>query len=117
APKVRITERGWRQRKFMQVMDKFWTRTRVRINLINELINSERSYLNYLSLTFELYYEPLKNRKKALSKEELDGIFGNIPLLINLNRVILQDMENVIREGRTTELGRVFGKLVPFLKM
>lgn len=111
-------QRAWKRALFHRRLQKFMSKIRERLHLIEELVNSERSYVEYLSLMVELYYEPLKSRKKnQLSKAELDGIFGNLLQILNLNKVILEDLESVAKPGQSTKLSLVFGKLVPFLKM
>lgn len=66
----------------------------------------------------EKYYRPLKlaigTPKQLLTRQELNAIFGNIENLLPLNLELLSSLR---KEGPEGDIGGVFLKIAPFLKM
>lgn len=60
--------------------------------ILAELIQTEKDYVDDLEMIVELFLVPLR-ANKLVSKEEADGVFGNLPHLIPLNRQLLDKVK------------------------
>jgi hypothetical protein len=87
-----------------------------------EIIDTEVSYVKHLEICLELYYNPLAQRAKAddplIPPSDLSLMFGNLLVIVNINREFLKDLEQQMAQWRwtTTTLGDVFIRFAPFLK-
>ncbi|KAK7906666.1 hypothetical protein WMY93_015278 [Mugilogobius chulae] len=57
--------------------------------VVEELLETEKSYVKDLSLLFELYLTPLQHQT-FLSKHEMEALFGSLPAMLDFQRVFLQ---------------------------
>ncbi|XP_068087985.1 rho guanine nucleotide exchange factor TIAM2 isoform X3 [Hyperolius riggenbachi] len=63
--------------------------------VIQELVDTEKSYVKDLSCLFELYLEPLQN-ETFLTQDEMDALFGSLPEMLEFQKVFLQTLEDGI---------------------
>ncbi|KAM4693855.1 rho guanine nucleotide exchange factor TIAM2 [Discoglossus pictus] len=63
--------------------------------VIQELIDTEKSYVKDLSCLFELYLEPLQN-EIFLTQDEMESLFGSLPEMLEFQKVFLQTLEDGI---------------------
>jgi len=61
--------------------------------VLRELIDTERDYVRDLELIIKAFYNPLEERS-ILSKEDMSQLFSNIPVLVQVNKQLLEDFEN-----------------------
>jgi hypothetical protein len=77
---------------------------------IEELLNSERSYLHHLEIVEQFFMNPLRE-KNWLPQSEFVSIFGDIPAILQVNRELLNSLEN-----SEDKIGQVFLELAPYMK-
>ncbi|KAM9354625.1 rho guanine nucleotide exchange factor TIAM2 isoform 2-T2 [Pholidichthys leucotaenia] len=63
--------------------------------VIQELVDTEKSYVKDLVCLFDLYLTPLQT-ETFLSKDEMEALFGSLPELLGFQRVFLQTLEERI---------------------
>ncbi|XP_014905876.1 T-lymphoma invasion and metastasis-inducing protein 2 isoform X1 [Poecilia latipinna] len=63
--------------------------------VIQELVDTEKSYVKDLVCLFEIYLTPLQN-ETFLSKDEMEALFGSLPEMLDFQRVFLQTLEERI---------------------
>ncbi|XP_031172000.2 T-lymphoma invasion and metastasis-inducing protein 2-like [Sander lucioperca] len=63
--------------------------------VIEELVDTEKSYVNDLVCLFDIYLTPLQ-KETFLSKEEMEALFGSLPEMLDFQRVFLQTLEERI---------------------
>ncbi|KAG5857381.1 hypothetical protein ANANG_G00018860 [Anguilla anguilla] len=63
--------------------------------VVQELLDTEKSYVKDLSCLFETYLKPLEN-ETFLSKDEMESLFGSLPEMLFFQRVFLQTLEERI---------------------
>ncbi|XP_068454792.1 rho guanine nucleotide exchange factor TIAM2-like [Clinocottus analis] len=63
--------------------------------VIQELVDTEKSYVKDLERLFELYLTPLQH-ETFLSKEEMEALFGSLPEMLDFQRGFLQTLEERI---------------------
>ncbi|XP_073441817.1 rho guanine nucleotide exchange factor TIAM2 isoform X2 [Dendrobates tinctorius] len=63
--------------------------------VIQELVDTEKSYVKDLSCLFELYLEPLQN-EIFLTQDEMDSLFGSLPEMLDFQKIFLQTLEDGI---------------------
>uniref|UniRef100_A0A8C5PK37 TIAM Rac1 associated GEF 2 n=1 Tax=Leptobrachium leishanense TaxID=445787 RepID=A0A8C5PK37_9ANUR len=63
--------------------------------VIQELLDTEKSYVKDLSCLFELYLEPLQN-ETFLTQDEMESLFGSLPEMLEFQKVFLQTLEDGI---------------------
>ncbi|XP_071222439.1 rho guanine nucleotide exchange factor TIAM2-like isoform X4 [Salvelinus alpinus] len=63
--------------------------------VIQELVDTEKSYVKDLSCLFEIYLKPLQN-ETFLTLDEMDSLFGSLPEMLDFQRVFLQTLEERI---------------------
>uniref|UniRef100_A0A8C8FGL8 TIAM Rac1 associated GEF 2a n=1 Tax=Oncorhynchus tshawytscha TaxID=74940 RepID=A0A8C8FGL8_ONCTS len=82
--------------------------------VIQELVDTEKSYVKDLSCLFEIYLKPLQN-ETFLTLDEMDSLFGSLPEMLDFQRVFLQTLEERIASSpdfRTLETPEQFKKLL-----
>ena len=60
--------------------------------ILAELVQTEKDYVEDLEMIVELFLVPLR-ANKLISKDEADGVFGNLPHLIPINRRLLENLK------------------------
>ncbi|KAI1895844.1 hypothetical protein AGOR_G00110950 [Albula goreensis] len=63
--------------------------------VVQELLDTEKSYVKDLSCLFETYLKPLEN-ETFLTKDEMESLFGSLPEMLYFQRVFLQTLEERI---------------------
>lgn len=82
----------------------------LRRKAIDEIINSEKSYLHQLEIVEEYFMKPLQENK-ILESQNYANIFGDILGIRQVNKELL-----VAMEMSTENIGKVFLDLAPYLK-
>ncbi|MCI4389625.1 hypothetical protein PGIGA_G00100290 [Pangasianodon gigas] len=60
--------------------------------VIQELVDTEKSYVKDLGCLFEIYLKPLE-KETFLSHGEMESLFGSLPEMLDFQRVFLQTLE------------------------
>ncbi|RXM97708.1 T-lymphoma invasion and metastasis-inducing protein 2 [Acipenser ruthenus] len=63
--------------------------------VIQELVDTEKSYVKDLSCLFEIYLKPLQN-ETFLTQDEMESLFGSLPEMLDFQKVFLQTLEEKI---------------------
>uniref|UniRef100_A0A8C8SWH4 TIAM Rac1 associated GEF 2 n=1 Tax=Pelusios castaneus TaxID=367368 RepID=A0A8C8SWH4_9SAUR len=82
--------------------------------VIQELMDTEKSYVKDLSCLFELYLEPLQN-ETFLTQDEMESLFGSLPEMLDFQKVFLETLEDGIfssSDFNTLETPSQFRKLL-----
>mgnify|MGYP000374133731 CR=1 FL=1 len=89
-----------------------------RRRVVMELIATEESYVRSLGVLVQEYYLPLKQLASEgteyFTPSELEMVFKNCELIWGLNKTLLSDLKEAGPEGN---VGKVFNRFAPFLKM
>ncbi|XP_056872773.1 rho guanine nucleotide exchange factor TIAM2-like isoform X1 [Takifugu flavidus] len=64
--------------------------------VIQELVDTEKSYVKDLVSLFDIYLTPLQN-ETFLTKDEMEVLFGSLPEMLDFQRVFLQTLEDRIK--------------------
>ncbi len=89
--------------------------SRIRAKVAAEILSTEQSYVESLTVLCEVFVEPAK---QALSPEEVSGLFSNIAVIASFNKTFLGELQT--RLGAWTsesEIADLFDKYAQFLKM
>ncbi|XP_007954391.1 rho guanine nucleotide exchange factor TIAM2 [Orycteropus afer afer] len=82
--------------------------------VIQELVDTEKSYVKDLSCLFELYLEPLQS-ETFLTQDEMESLFGSLPEMLEFQKVFLETLEDGISAAsdfNTLETPAQFRKLL-----
>ncbi|XP_054991046.1 rho guanine nucleotide exchange factor TIAM2 isoform X2 [Sorex araneus] len=82
--------------------------------VIQELVDTEKSYVKDLSCLFELYLEPLQN-EAFLTQDEMESLFGSLPEMLQFQKVFLETLEagiSAASDFNTLETPAQFRKLL-----
>ncbi|XP_006868509.1 PREDICTED: T-lymphoma invasion and metastasis-inducing protein 2 isoform X2 [Chrysochloris asiatica] len=82
--------------------------------VIQELVDTEKSYVKDLSCLFELYLEPLQS-ETFLTQDEMESLFGSLPEMLEFQKVFLETLEDGISASSdfsTLETPSQFRKLL-----
>ncbi|XP_067335570.1 rho guanine nucleotide exchange factor TIAM2 isoform X2 [Channa argus] len=82
--------------------------------VIQELVDTEKSYVKDLACLFEIYLKPLQN-ETFLSLDEMESLFGSLPEMLDFQKVFLQTLEERIASSpdfSTLETPSQFKKLL-----
>lgn len=60
--------------------------------VIQELVDTEKSYVKDLGSLFDIYLNPLQG-ETFLSRDEMESLFGSLPEMLDFQRVFLQTLE------------------------
>ncbi|XP_054825814.1 rho guanine nucleotide exchange factor TIAM2 isoform X1 [Eublepharis macularius] len=82
--------------------------------VIQELMDTEKSYVKDLSCLFQLYLEPLQS-ETFLTQDEMESLFGSLPEMLDFQKVFLETLEDGILsclDFNTLETPSQFRKLL-----
>ncbi|XP_031436867.1 rho guanine nucleotide exchange factor TIAM2 isoform X2 [Clupea harengus] len=82
--------------------------------VIQELVDTEKSYVKDLTCLFEIYLKPLQ-KETFLTQDEMESLFGSLPEMLDFQRVFLQTLEERIASSpdfSTLETPMQFKKLL-----
>ncbi|EGG22723.1 pleckstrin domain-containing protein [Cavenderia fasciculata] len=89
--------------------------------LAQEMLSTEKKYINNLNRIMTIFVLPLRDKANAkdkiLSTDEINSIFMNIDTIFGIHKTFLTDFET--RIGKWTDqqkIGDVFLKMAPFLR-
>ncbi|KAL6078137.1 H/ACA ribonucleoprotein complex subunit CBF5 [Balamuthia mandrillaris] len=95
-----------------------------RTTIANEILTTERTYVAQLTRLLTEYISPLRRLSemtggKSIKMEELNKIFSNVELILNVNKELLAGLEERIGNNwnETAVFGDVFLDMAPFLKL
>ena len=87
-----------------------------------EVVETERKYVQNLQTIVDVFMNPVKMWAKmtagqpdSITAEEIDGIFGGIPALLELNRTMLTALQDAYEQA--LDLGPVFMSFASSLKL
>jgi len=83
---------------------------KLRMRAIEEIINSEKTYLRQLEMIEEYFMNPIQD-SGLLPRQTFVSIFGDILGIRQVNKELLNEME-----VSTEKIGKVFLELAPYLK-
>ncbi|XP_058254171.1 rho guanine nucleotide exchange factor TIAM2 isoform X2 [Hemibagrus wyckioides] len=63
--------------------------------VVQELVDTEKSYVKDLSCLFEIYLKPLQ-KETFLTQDEMESLFGSLPEMLDFQKVFLQTLEERI---------------------
>ncbi|XP_053149458.1 rho guanine nucleotide exchange factor TIAM2 isoform X2 [Hemicordylus capensis] len=63
--------------------------------VIQELLDTEKSYVKDLSCLFQFYLEPLQS-ETFLTQDEMESLFGSLPEMLDFQKVFLETLEDGI---------------------
>ena len=86
-------------------------RKSLRLKAIEEILSSEKSYLQQLEKLMKYFIVPLKERN-IIDDQTHTTLFGNIGLIYNLNGELMNELEDNLEN-----VGQSFLKLAPFFKL
>jgi hypothetical protein len=90
---------------------------RRRANVVIEMKTTEESFVSQLEEIRDVFLTPIK-AKALLSDADLKVLSLNVPLLLNLHLGLRDELRvRVAQWSRVAEVGGIFLKLVPFLKL
>ena len=89
--------------------DNFDRRTQLRFQAIEEILKTERTYIQRLDILIKYFVEPLKD---LIDTQSHTTLFGQLELIHNLNKELLSHLENDL-----ADVARGFIKLAPFFKL
>lgn len=78
---------------------------------LEELLNSEVSYLKQLEVLAKFFIGPIKS-KGLLGKEEFDTLFGNIETIYGVNGELLNELKR-----DSSNVGQAFKNMAPCFKL
>lgn len=85
--------------------------------VINEIIQTERVYVQNLKILIEVYAFPLRNdetAKQFLPEDRFKAIFGEIEVILSYNSVFLENLEHSYdkNDPANSNFGQAFLKIV-----
>eukprot|EP01103_Thecamoeba_quadrilineata_P015438 TRINITY_DN4886_c0_g1_i1.p1 TRINITY_DN4886_c0_g1~~TRINITY_DN4886_c0_g1_i1.p1 ORF type:complete len:674 (-),score=136.66 TRINITY_DN4886_c0_g1_i1:212-2233(-) len=96
--------------------------SRLRYEKQQEIIETERTYVNNLNILVEIFMKSLetavKQAKVDISQEDINSIFTNIKIILSFNTTFLKDLELQYTQypHLPIQLGSMFLRMVPFFK-
>eukprot|EP00007_Cunea_sp_BSH-02190019_P004479 CAMPEP_0174238998 /NCGR_PEP_ID=MMETSP0417-20130205/13156_1 /TAXON_ID=242541 /ORGANISM="Mayorella sp, Strain BSH-02190019" /LENGTH=564 /DNA_ID=CAMNT_0015317893 /DNA_START=138 /DNA_END=1829 /DNA_ORIENTATION=+ len=96
---------------------------RMRQNVLAEIVQTEREYIEDCEILVEVFLLPLQFQQKmvGIDKMDIDTLFSAIETIIPLNKQVLKDLETRQRQSissdATISVGDIFIKLASFFKM
>ena len=93
-------------------------RTRNRRKAIDELLSTEKTYVDLMSLLVQRFLEPLKSKANILSADDYNTLFpADIRVILGLNLTFYKDLNRIINivqsKSKSAEIGRIVKEFCP----
>eukprot|EP01119_Soliformovum_irregulare_P021238 TRINITY_DN7030_c0_g1_i1.p1 TRINITY_DN7030_c0_g1~~TRINITY_DN7030_c0_g1_i1.p1 ORF type:complete len:772 (-),score=249.29 TRINITY_DN7030_c0_g1_i1:38-2353(-) len=92
-----------------------------RDNVAREILSTEDGYVKSIGMCVRFYYTPLKEalkKKPIIDQENLNNIFSDIEMILNLNTKLLTDLSPIVKNwSPRARLGKIFLNIADFLKI
>eukprot|EP01105_Mastigella_eilhardi_P002739 TRINITY_DN1350_c3_g1_i1.p1 TRINITY_DN1350_c3_g1~~TRINITY_DN1350_c3_g1_i1.p1 ORF type:complete len:717 (+),score=185.48 TRINITY_DN1350_c3_g1_i1:47-2197(+) len=89
-----------------------------RNRVVNEILSSEKTYVEQLECCVDVFLTPLRGRPDVVAPDAVETIFSNIEAVLQVNHQLMADLEERLKDwGPTHLLGDLFLKLIPFLRI
>lgn len=96
------------------------TRAELRQNVLIEIYNTEKDYIDDLETIISVFIIPLRTLE-VVSEQVIYAIFSNVEVLINCNKEMVNELEvatdNGNKWGDEVQIGPIFTKLADYFKM
>eukprot|EP00003_Mantamonas_plastica_P017024 TRINITY_DN2844_c0_g1_i10.p1 TRINITY_DN2844_c0_g1~~TRINITY_DN2844_c0_g1_i10.p1 ORF type:complete len:1160 (+),score=379.73 TRINITY_DN2844_c0_g1_i10:139-3480(+) len=90
-------------------------RQRHRLMVLNELVETEKTFVNSLTILIQEFLIPVREME-LLTPGEVSKVFSVVETIAGLNKKLLTDMEEAMKSA-TPDIGSVFLEMAPFLKV
>ncbi|ETO04030.1 hypothetical protein RFI_33372, partial [Reticulomyxa filosa] len=89
-----------------------------RVHSIEELIKTEQTYVDSLTLCIDLFVTPLEHMPKALSRNDHRVLFSDIKTIRGINQAFLQELLHQWKsfQNHNTKIGEHFIKFTPYFR-
>lgn len=91
--------------------DNFDKRIQLRYQAIEEILKTERTFIERLDILIKYFVEPLKTLN-LMDTQTHTSLFGQLELIYNINKELLNHLENDL-----SDVARGFIKMAPFFKL
>jgi len=90
-----------------------------RDQIANELLATERTYVEWLTICVEHFLKPLRGEESTvLPQEKVNSIFSNIEDILQMNTLLLHDLEERMENWNASRcIGDLFLQMAPFLRI
>eukprot|EP01105_Mastigella_eilhardi_P008956 TRINITY_DN2143_c0_g2_i3.p1 TRINITY_DN2143_c0_g2~~TRINITY_DN2143_c0_g2_i3.p1 ORF type:complete len:2045 (-),score=549.72 TRINITY_DN2143_c0_g2_i3:56-6190(-) len=98
--------------------EKLSTLLKKRWNIVNEILQTENTYIQMITWMVEEFQEPLRSAPRGLTQDDIYHLFANVEVIRNLH-LKLQNALNlcVINWTADSSLGKIFLDNIKFLKL
>eukprot|EP01102_Stenamoeba_stenopodia_P019577 TRINITY_DN742_c0_g2_i5.p1 TRINITY_DN742_c0_g2~~TRINITY_DN742_c0_g2_i5.p1 ORF type:complete len:446 (+),score=84.30 TRINITY_DN742_c0_g2_i5:294-1631(+) len=119
--RVTMIQALWRGRQCRKVYPQIVRLNKQRLKIVNELLETERTYLSYLAIIIELYQKPMEEKasrpKPLISTEDVNKIFSDIEIIYSIHRMLRRELEERIQNWFPQQkLAPVFNMLCSSMK-
>lgn len=87
-------------------------RRQFRRQAIQEILTSERSYIDQLNVLMQFFVRPLRDRTDLISAAQYQAVFGQVEMIYSLNAELLHELE-----ADLDNVARAFKRMAPFFKL
>ena len=113
AQAARIIQRCYRRYHFRTKVRPIEYKTgHERLSFIKEIVQTERTYIHTLEVLVSEYLFPLRKR---LSVSDIEAIFGNVEMILKMNRGLYDSLFERRSDPKKFGIGDIFMEFVPFL--
>ncbi|KAI3661573.1 hypothetical protein MP638_007061 [Amoeboaphelidium occidentale] len=85
-----------------------------REKIMNEIVQTETAYVEFLQTVHDLYMEPLK---QLLSQDDFRGVFSNLDAILSMHRDVFLPAFKESSSNQAMSIGTVIVKHSPYLKL
>jgi hypothetical protein len=94
----------------------------MRIKVLKELIETEKTYLHSLEITQKFFYEPLKlqtnTARPVASMQEVNTIFSSLETIYHFTTELKKKLDERMKEWPSNQrIGDIFVQLAPMMKI
>lgn len=93
-------------------------RERNRQKAIEELLTTEKTYVDLMCLMVQRFVDFLQSKENIISSDDYNILFpADIQVIVNLNLTFYKDLNNAINivqsKSKSAEIGRIVGEFCP----
>ncbi|BFU25671.1 Rho guanine nucleotide exchange factor, putative [Entamoeba histolytica HM-1:IMSS-B] len=90
-----------------------------RERIVNEMFDTEKSYVNSMEICIKGYYEPLiQSGHSVAPADKVNAVFLHFQSVLSINKELLKNMTELKEKGElSTRLGEAFSQFIPMMNV
>jgi len=118
---AKVIQKAFRCKRFVTIVQKTLHCSKVRMRIVRELYETEKSYVKGLREAVEVFYRPLQEKamdSSSITVDDINKIFSNIQSIKDFHVILEDELKNRVENwSKHRTVADIFLRFTPFMKI